>query len=670
MGLVWACCCSGVPLWAQNGVCLAGSEIAGMGSGPYGQMSEWPFVCEDEASGAQPADCDCGLQPSSPGCAGERAVRAEQLSAVATRVSAAESDSVLPARKRQGMDEMWGTDRQRSGNRQSADRGHLFEWGNYAMFIHWGLYSQLGNRWHGKTYYGIGEWMMNEGMAGADPKEYMATASTFNPEHFDADAVARLAKEAGMKYIVITSKHHDGFAMYDSKCNPFNIVKATPFGRDPMKELAEACRKHGLGFGFYYSHNQDWTAPGGSGGPTVDEDGNARTFDDYFRDKCLPQVEEITRNYGDIELIWFDTPGGMPEKYARQLVEVVRRNQPGALVSGRVGYGLGDYLTLGDMEVPLENIDGLWESVDVTNDAWGYAWYDQNWKSPQQILKNLVSTVARGGTYMMNVGPDGKGDIPEFAAASLRASGRWLKRYPQVVYGASPSPWGHALPWGDVTRQGNRLYLCVYEWPRSGKLFLPGLQTPVRKAALLKGDKRKRLHCTQEAGWTCLSLPEHPDETLVSVIELQLDGDDIRVETVQGLDPEWGLQELSVKFAEARGCRVRKASWMEKFGEWKHRYCTDNLHEGGRLVFTVDVNRPGTYQLEVTARGEGRKVWRVETDEGKMVQNQQGVASLFCNRPLGWIRFDSPGRHTLTVTQPEGGAADLASVSLTPVTME
>lgn len=159
--------------------------------------------------------------------------------------------------------------------------------------------------------------------------------------------------------------------MFHSAYDKFNIVDATPFKRDPMRELANSCRKEGLGFGFYYSHNQDWTTPGGSGGPQTDSNGNPCTFDDYFRNKCLPQVEEITSNYGEMVLIWFDTPGEIPQKYAEKLVEVVHRNQPKALVSGRVGYNLGDYQTLGDMEIPLENIDGLWESVDVTNDSWG-----------------------------------------------------------------------------------------------------------------------------------------------------------------------------------------------------------------------------------------------------------------------------------------------------------
>ena len=264
--------------------------------------------------------------------------------------------------------------------------GQLFNDGNYAMFIHWGPYAQLANKVDGKTYYGIGEWIMNPRMANIPVEEYMEMAKTFNPVNFDATEIAQLAKDAGMKYIIITSKHHDGFAMYRSACNDFNIGAVTQFNRDPMKELAGACKKLGLGFGFYYSHNQDWTFPGGANGPDTDADGNPATFDDYFVKKCLPQVEEITSQYGPIELIWFDTPGQMPKKYIEQLIEVVRKNQPNALVSGRAGHGLGDYKTLGDMDVPSTNVEGMWESVDTTNDSWAFAWYDEYWKTPKKFF--------------------------------------------------------------------------------------------------------------------------------------------------------------------------------------------------------------------------------------------------------------------------------------------
>lgn len=577
--------------------------------------------------------------------------------------------SISPLFAQQEMNEMWG-EQQEKALQAGNERGHLFEWGNYAMFIHWGLFSHLGNVWDGKTYYGIGEWMIDVNMANANRDEYKAVSCSFNPKDFDAMKIAQLAKDAGMKYIIITSKHHDGFAMYHSACDKFNIVDATPFGRDPMKELAAACKQLGLGFGFYYSHNQDWTTPGATGAPKVDKDGNPRTFDDYFYKKCLPQVEEITKNYGDMELIWFDTPGGIPQEYAEKLVDVVHRNQPRALVSGRVGYNLGDYQTLGDMEVPLENIDGLWESVDVTNDVWGYAWYDQNWKSPKQILQYLISTIARGGTYMLNIGPDGQGNVPEFVSQTLRSSGKWIARYPEVIYGAEPSPWKHALPWGDVVKQGDKLYLVVYKWPASGQLYLPGLQTDILSARILGGKKKQRVSFEKEGTWTVFQVPYQKPDPLISIIELKMKGSEITVDNTQALDPEIGLRDLSVKFAKASDCRVYKSSWMEKFGEWKHVYCISDLNRGGSVRWTIDVKTPGIYQIALKVRGEGRPVWKVETGEGKQVQNQQSAPSAFLDRPIGWLRFDQPGKQMITVCMPDGGKADLASISITPVHFE
>ena len=374
-----------------------------------------------------------------------------------------------------GMDKMWGESTV-AIDALKAGRGKLFDEGNYGMFIHWGLYSHLGGSWKDTTYYGIGEWIKSPRMAGIPVNEYMEIAKEFNPDEFDAKAIARLAKDAGMKYIIITSKHHEGFAMFDSKANPFNIVDATPFARDPMKELSAACRELGLGFGFYYSHNQDWTAPGGSRGPKEYPDGTPASFDEYFYKKCLPQVKEICTNYGEIDFVWFDTPGDMKKELVIELAEVVRKLQPNAMLCSRIGHGMGDYASKGDMEVPLRNIPGLWETCDTYNDSWSYAWYDNNFKSPKEILNRLISTVARGGTYLFNVGPDGKGNIPEIGRKFILEAGKWIQKYPQVIYGAGSSPWGHALPWGDVTTNGNSLFLSVFEWPQDGKLYLPGLE--------------------------------------------------------------------------------------------------------------------------------------------------------------------------------------------------
>ena len=545
-------------------------------------------------------------------------------------------------------------------------RGRFLDCGNYAMFVHWGLYSQLGNRWEGRTYYGIGEWIMNEGMAGIPVDEYKATAQSFNPYSFNARELAQLAKDAGMKYIVITAKHHDGFAMYHSQCNKFNIVDATPFKRDPMKELSEACKDLGLGFGFYYSHNQDWTYPGGTSGPKVDHNGNPKTFDDYFNEKCLPQVEEITKNYGEIEIIWFDTPGGIPEKYAKQLVDVVHRNQPGALVSGRVGFDLGDYLTLGDMEVPPTNVDGLWEGVDVTNDSWGYAWYDQNWKTPRQILRYLIATIARGGTYMLNVGPDPSGQVPQPAQLSLRSAGQWIARYPQVIYSAQASPWKHGLPWGDVVANDGKLYLTIFDWPASGTLWLPGLESDIASAKLLTNGKSQKLSFAKEGKWTAISLPCSAPEKWVSVVELALKGD-VNVDNTQAVDPEFGL-DLSAEFSTPENGRVETRVWPEKFGEWKHKPQVSDWSESTSVTWQVDIKAPGSYFIEITASGDGPRVWHIKTDEGHEVQNRQNTAAIYHTQPIGQIAFDKAGKHTLTVRIPEGERdnTSLAAIKITP----
>ena len=552
---------------------------------------------------------------------------------------------------KQSMDKLWG-DRVVKLRAENAQRGQLFDEGNYAMFIHWGLYSQSANKVDDKTYYGIGEWIMNPRMAGIPIPEYKKLAGTFNPVDFDANHIAKLAKDAGMKYIVITAKHHDGFAMYHSKANDFNIVDATPWNKDPMKELAAACKEHGLGFGFYYSHNQDWTFPGGGGGPKKDADGNDATFDDYFAKKCLPQVKEITTEYGPIEIVWFDTPGKMPKEYVQQLVEIVHKNQPRALVSGRAGHGLGDYQTLGDMEVPHHNIDGMWESVDTTNDSWAYAWYDEYWKSPREILKRLLGCVGRGGTYMLNIGPRGDGTVPERAAKTLRESGEWIRRYPQVVYGTQASPWEHALPWGDATRKDNTLFLCVFDWPASGKLHLPNLKTEIKTAELLFGTESTSVKWNKSGDSVVFELPPRAPEKLVSVIQVQLASE-------PSVDPTWALDpqvktEVLAEFATVENATQDSKRWMEKFGEWKRVMRVHEWKPEGKATWQIDVLEPGEYNVELTYAGEGRLVWEVAIEGGEKIQNQQNASHNYQAFPIGWINFPKAGRYTVSASCLEG----------------
>ena len=415
------------------------------------------------------------------------------------------------------MDKLWGERLELD----AGERGSWFKQAKYAMFIHWGLYSELAGDWQGKTHFGIGEWIMNKHMAGIPVDDYRALASKFNPHKFDAQAWVSLAKQSGMKYIVITAKHHDGFAMYDSKASSYNIVDASPFKRDPLKELADECRKQGLGFGFYYSQNSDWNEKNANGN-SWDFNPKQADFDKYFKEKCEPQVKELVTQYGDLAVMWFDTPGKMSKAHSMALVDLVRKYQPRCLINSRIGNGVGDYSSLGDMEIPPENVKGLWECVDTTNNSWSYAWYDQNWKSALQIAKNVISVVARGGTYMLNIGPRGDGSIPENARESLLGAGTWIKNHSMTIYGASASPWEKAFSWGDVTVKNNKLYLHIYEWPQNGRIYLPGLSNSLSKASIL--GSMSKVNVTKEGDWTVVHVSKQQPAGMIPVIQLSYEG--------------------------------------------------------------------------------------------------------------------------------------------------
>jgi len=568
-------------------------------------------------------------------------------------------------RAEESMDKMWG-DKSLQKQTGDASRGPNFRKGRYGMFIHWGLYSQLAGQWKGKTYYGIGEWIMNPSMAAIPVAEYMDVAKSFNPEGFDAKAIVKLAKDAGMSYLIITTKHHEGFAMFKS-AHPFNIVDASPFGRDPMKELAEACREAGLGLGFYYSHNLDWTTPGGGGGPKEQADGSPATFEQYFWQKCYPQVKEICTQYGPLEVVWFDMPGDMPKELVVQLHDLVRATQPKALLGSRIGYGMGDYATLGDMEVPAEKVDGLWETCDTTNDSWAHAWYDNNWKEPREILHRLVSTVARGGNYLLNCGPDGKGQISEQSQKFLREAGLWIQANPKVIYGAGPSPWNSAMPWGDVTMEGDKtMNLVVFERPRDGMIYLPGLTTAVTSATSMRGTNPVSLVAESVPGGVRIKLPAQA-APLADVIRVELAAKP-QVDPMIALHPNLPNNLLCL-FAEPIGANKKKLAWMEKFGEWKHATQVGEWGQDGRAVWTVNVLEPGEYKVALRYRGKGRVAWKIAVDQGAAIQNQQAATEKYEEYPMGVLEIDKAGVHKIAVALVEGDreAASLESIELTRV---
>lgn len=562
------------------------------------------------------------------------------------------------------MDKMWGD--QSVQKIDTSERTALFRDGNYGMFIHIGLFSKLGGQWKDQTFYGIGEWIKRQMKINDD--EYRAIAIDYDLTDFNAEEIVKTAKAAGMKWIIITAKHHEGFAMFKSATkDKFNIVDATPFARDPMRELADACRKAGLGFGFYYSHNQDWIAPGGNGGPGKNPDGSPATFEQYFREKCRPQVEELCTNYGPLDFIWFDTPGGMPKECVMDLAELVRKTQPKALLCSRIGYGMGDYSSLGDMEVPIANASGLWETCDTTNDSWSYAWYDQNWKDSREITHRLVSTVARGGTYLLNVGPDATGRIPAPAVKFLKGAGEWVARHPEVVYSAAASPWGRALPWGDVTvSKDGTLNLVVFDRPEDGILRLPGLRNQILAAQAKIDGKIVSLNILTDQETPAIQLPAMKSERPAEVFKLKIKGTP-EVDKTLAVFPNMP-SHLPVAFAKATGAHASRVNWMEKFGEWKCAHQVSKWTEGGKIEWTIDVTHPGDYKVEMSYRGPQRTVWDITTDEGFKLRNQQNASPIYQFYPYGLLTFTKPGRHTISVSLSSGNRdqTSLESIRLTP----
>ena len=436
-------------------------------------------------------------------------------------------------------------------NETAAQRDSRMAWwreARFGMFIHWGLYSIPAGTWNGKQISHIGEWIMND--ASIPVAEYKALASQFNPTSFSAHDIVALAKAAGMKYIVITAKHHDGFAMFDSKADPFNIVAATPFKRDPLRELAEECRRQGMKLGFYYSQSQDWTAPGGFAVQRPGHDAethhwdNAQdgSFDEYLHKKAIPQMRELLTNYKDYPVVvWFDTPGtAMTPERAAEIVTLLNQ-YPNLIWNNRLG---GTYK--GDTETPEQYIPPTgypgrdWESCMTMNDTWGYKSYDMNFKTTETLLRNLIDIASKGGNYLLNIGPDSNGIVPAAEVERLKAVGKWMAVNGEAIYGTKATLFGPeagsfstteknprgggmkfipSWDWRSTTKTG-RVYIEVFKWP-VGALHLDKMPLKVTSAFLLADKSKKPLKFRQNGQSVDVTLPAAPVDPIATVVVLQ-----------------------------------------------------------------------------------------------------------------------------------------------------
>ena len=416
-----------------------------------------------------------------------------------------------------------------------------FHEAKYGLFIHWGLYAIPAGEWKGQRIPGIGEWIMNR--AKIPVAEYALLARQWNPTKFDADAWAQMAKDAGMKYIVITSKHHDGFALYDSKVSRFDVVDATPSHRDILKELQAACVKGGIRLGYYYSQSQDWHEPNGAGNDWDFGPDDKKNYDNYLQEKAEPQVRELLTSYGPVALLWFDTPRMMTGDRAHRFTRLVRSVSPDTLIDGRLGVD-GDYMTTGDNVIPADAQSTPWEVPATINHTWGYRKDDPDWKSPGDITFKLVDIVSKGGNYLLNVGPMADGVIPQASQDTLRAVGSWLKKNGEAVYGAGKTPFGEEL--GEPSARGTKdlrgqpLMLLRREWrvtTKPGKLFftffdeprvafeLPAMKNKVMRAYRLADGVAVELK--SEGGKTTLNIPRPIWDPTATVVVVEIEGDKV-----------------------------------------------------------------------------------------------------------------------------------------------
>ena len=562
---------------------------------------------------------------------------------------------------------------------KSPDEEQKLEWfkeAKFGMFIHWGPYSRLAGEWNGKQV-PVGknaEWIMKE--LKIPVSEYRDLAHEFNPVRFDAHAWVSLAKSTGMKYIVITAKHHDGFAMYKSDASDYNIVDWTPFDNDPLKELSRSCSEEGIKFCVYYSHREDWDHPGGYGNNwDYDNDWGDDLYDHdkferYLEEKAKPQLRELLSGYGPIGLVWFDR-GMYNQEQALDFIKLVRDLQPSALINGRVGhYGqefLGDYQSMSDNGMPPGGLDEYWETPVTLNRTWGFSKFDTLWKHPETVILQLVAAVSRGGNYLLNIGPEGDGKIPDEVFRIFKKVGSWLERNSESIYGTSANPFGE-LPWGFCTVKENKLYLFVRDWPKNKELEFKGLQNQVKSAYLLS-DNSKKLTVRKVEDTTCIALPPAAPDSPVSVLVLE-------TESSPQVAPPVVLQENTGKMELNYLTAITHGGAMKRFNRKGGFHISKWTKPEDKVEWIIHADKPGMFRVNIdyaaSQEMEGGSFEVIIADshiEKKVVCT--GDWFEYRQFPAGYIALPEAGEYTLTI-RPKGISDSylmyLRSIILDPVT--
>ena len=501
----------------------------------------------------------------------------------------------------------------------------------FGMFIHWGVYSYLGGSWHGKAVPGYAEHIFRKEKIPME--EYKKEViEKFNPAEFDAEEWVRIAKSAGMRYMVITAKHHDGFAMWPSKVTKYNIHDMTPFKRDPMRELRDACRRNGLLFGFYYSHAQDWSHPWGQRNqwdfdhPQPDKrnwwkDPEWKYYIEkskiYVEEKSIPQLKELIQNY-DPDIIWFDTHVWLPPVLTKEIVETARELKPSLIIDSRGTPGIYDYKCTNDrpLDFPPNN-EKYWEAIPTTNESYGYNANDHSHKPPEFFIRLLAKAAARGGNLLMNVGPMGNGKIDPVDVKILEGIGKWLKANGESIYGVERTPLS-VQAWGQSTKMDDNLYLQVCRWPNNGGLVLGGLQSGIKNIYFLTDKQKKPLSYSRINNFDVrIDVQKEAPDTIDTVIKVECIAP-IKSDKRRLLAVNVKTNSLHVFDGELHGKGIAYGS-----GNPKSNFIVKWKDPQSYVSWPVRLNEKGQFKVSITYTADDKErgnIYEVELGNKKFMQ--------------------------------------------------
>ncbi|WP_149914681.1 alpha-L-fucosidase [Sphingobacterium cavernae] len=547
-------------------------------------------------------------------------------------------------------------------NAQSPTRTSWFEEARFGMFIHWGLYSAAEGIWKGENLRYLNnyaEWIRYRNRISKE--EYGELAKRFDWENITPEEWVIQAKKAGMKYIIMTSKHHDGVAIWDTKIGDYSLSKLAGVNRDVIKELADACRKHNMKLGFYYSHWIDWEHPyAWDHNLELTKSVSPQQFNTYWQEKAIPQLRELLTNYGDIAVMWFDMwipyeQTIFKKEQLEQAVKLIRELQPNCLINSRLGLPTDaefvDFQTLGDNVFASEYIDHPWETPGTIAHSWGYSAYEKEWKSTSQIFESLISNVSLNGGLTLNIGPRADGKIPYESITRLNDIGQWLNTYGEAVYGTKGTPLrAKNFDWGYLTSQNSEnkssLYAHVFNWPLDKKLRITGVKSDPSSIYLMDGKTLKKLNFIKKGSIIHIDLPKHASDNFVSLIKLdfaqQVEFDlDIVAESSFG---GFSLNSKNISNKnnqELRSYDGKRPDHIISKGQDLQWYI--EIPEKGEYALDVSAHNPTKNNVPITIQADKQKIQGILKPNGMMVvePNENNYVEEFTDTPLGSIKLDN-----------------------------